>query len=81
MRYTIDQLEAGYVERVPDPTDGRARIIGLPERGWRARRVSDEIIASIENEGVRTLGEEKMRQFEALAREVSGVLEENRARA
>jgi len=82
MRYTIDQLEAaGYVERVPDPTDGRARIIGLPERGWRARRVSDEIIASIENECVRTLGEEKMRQFEALAREVSGVLEENRARA
>jgi len=47
MRYTIDQLEAaGYVERVPDPTDGRAKIIGLSERGWRARRVLDEIIAT-----------------------------------
>ena len=81
MRYTIDQLEeAGYVERVPDPTDGRAKIIGLTERGWHSRRVSDEIIASIEQECVQKLGEEKMRQFEALAKEVSSVLRENRAR-
>jgi DNA-binding MarR family transcriptional regulator len=81
MRYTIDQLEeAGYVERVPDPTDGRAKIIGLTERGWHSRRVSDEIIASIEQECVQKLGEEKMRQFEALAKEVSSVLRENQAR-
>jgi DNA-binding MarR family transcriptional regulator len=81
MRYTIDQLEeAGYVERVPDPTDGRAKIIGLTERGWHSRRVSDEIIASIAQECVQKLGEEKMRQFEALTKEVSSVLRENRAR-
>ena len=81
MRYTIDQLEeAGYVERVPDPTDGRAKIISLTERGWHSRRVSDEIIASIEQECVQELGEEKLRQFEALAKEVSSVLRENRAR-
>ena len=81
MRYTINQLEAaGYVERLPDPTDGRAKIIGLTERGWESRRVSDEIIASIEHECVRELGEEKMRQFETLAKEVNGVLRENRTR-
>jgi DNA-binding MarR family transcriptional regulator len=81
MRYTINQLEAaGYVERVPDPTDGRAKIIGLTERGWDSRRVSDEIIARIEHECVQELGEEKMRQFETLAKEVNGVLRENRAR-
>ena len=78
--YTINQLEAaGYVERVPDPTDGRAKIIGLTERGWESRRVSDEIIASIEHECVQQLGEEKMRQFEALMKDVSNVLEGNRA--
>jgi DNA-binding MarR family transcriptional regulator len=80
LRYTINQLEAaGYVERVPDPTDGRAKIIRLTERGWEARRVADEIIASIEHECVQELGEERMRQFEALMKDVSSVLEENRA--
>jgi DNA-binding MarR family transcriptional regulator len=80
MRYTINQLEAaGYVERVPDPTDGRAKIIRLTERGWEGRRVADEIIASIEHECVQKLGEERMRQFEALLKEVSSVLAENRA--
>jgi DNA-binding MarR family transcriptional regulator len=77
MRYTINQLEgAGYVERLPDPTDGRAKIISLTERGWRSRRVSDEIIARIEHECVQELGEEKMRQFEILAKEVNSVLRE-----
>src|ERR687884_1621690 len=76
MRYTINQLEAaGYVERVPDPTDGRAKIIRLTERGWEGRRVADEIIASIEHECVQKLGEERMGQFEALMKEVSRVLE------
>ncbi len=80
MRYTINQLEAaGYVERVPDPTDGRAKIIRLTERGWQSRRVGDEIIASIEHECVQKLGEERMRQFEALVKEVGSVLEENQA--
>ena len=80
MRYTVNQLEAaGYVERVPDPTDGRAKIIRFTERGWRSRRVADEILASIERECVKKLGEERMRQFEVLMKEVSSVLEENRA--
>ncbi len=81
LRYTINQLEAaGYVERVPDPTDGRAKIIRLTQRGWEGRRVADEIIASIEHECAQKLGEGKMRRFEALMKEVSGVLVENRAR-
>jgi DNA-binding MarR family transcriptional regulator len=80
LRYTINQLEAaGYVERVPDPTDGRAKIIRLTERGLEGRRVADEIIASIEHECIQELGEGKMRQFEALMKGVSSVLEENRA--
>ena len=79
MRYTVNQLEAaGYVERVSDPTDGRAKIIRLTQRGWEGRRVADEIIASIEHECVRQLGEERMRQFEALMKGVSSVLEANR---
>jgi DNA-binding MarR family transcriptional regulator len=78
MLYTVNQLEAaGYVERVPDPTDGRAKIIRLTERGWEVRRVADEIIAGIEEECARRLGERKMRHFEDLMKEVSGVLRED----
>ena len=79
MRYTINQLEAaGYVERVPDSTDGRAKIIRLTERGWALRQVGDEIVANFKGECVRQLGEERMRQFEDLMKDVSSVLEENR---
>ena len=81
MRYTVGRLAAaGYVEHVPDPADGRAKIIRFTERGWRLRRDADEVLAGIEQECVRVLGEEKMRQCEALLKEVSGALEGNRAR-
>lgn len=77
MRYTVNQLEAaGYVERVPDPTDGRAKIIRLTERGWAVRRVADEIIESLQEKCIRHLGEQRMRQFEGLIKEVTSVLEE-----
>ena len=37
----VDQLERlGYVRRVPDPTDGRARLIVIEERGRRAAEVA-----------------------------------------
>jgi DNA-binding MarR family transcriptional regulator len=79
MRYTVNRLEeAGYVERLPDPTDGRAKVIRLTQRGWELRRVADEIIAATEEECVRQLGEEKMRHFEDLMKEVGSVLTENR---
>ena len=79
MLYTVNQLEAaGYVERVPDPTDGRAKIVRLTERGLELRRVADGIIAGIEEECARRLGERKMRQFEDLMKEVSDVLREDR---
>ena len=46
----VDQLERlGYNRRVPDPTDGRARLIVIEERGRRAAEVamatSTEILA------------------------------------
>lgn len=46
----VDQLERlGYVRRAPDPTDGRARLIVIEERGRRAAAVaiatSTEILA------------------------------------
>ena len=46
----VDQLERlGYVRRVPDPADGRARLIVIEQRGRRALEVAtatrDEIFS------------------------------------
>lgn len=47
----VDQLEeAGYVERVPDPTDGRARLVRLTRR-------ADPMIAAAGAEVERVLAE------------------------
>jgi DNA-binding MarR family transcriptional regulator len=49
----VDQLERlGYVRRAPDPSDGRARLIVIEQRGQRAIDVAmtalDEILAEWE---------------------------------
>jgi len=77
MSYTVNRLEeAGYVERVADPKDGRAKIIRMTQRGWEIRRIGEGIIGEVEEECVRRLGKERMRQFEELIQEVSTVVAE-----
>lgn len=47
----VDQLERmGYVRRVPDPTDGRARLIVIEERGRRAAELAIATSAEILSE-------------------------------
>ena len=38
----------GYVERVPDPNDGRAKIIRLTERGREAQAIGQALIDDLE---------------------------------
>src|SRR3954465_11208398 len=55
--FLADQLErGGYVERVPDPADGRARPVRVAERGARSVEASRGIIAQVEAELRSTLG-------------------------
>ena len=45
----VDELEGiGYVERRPDPSDRRAKLIVPTERGLEQLRLRDEIVAEIE---------------------------------
>lgn len=54
---TIDQLErAGYVRRVPDPTDARARLVTFAERGLAAQQVARRTEAVVQEEWTRHLG-------------------------
>lgn len=55
--FTVDQLErAGYVRRVPDPADGRARLVVFAERGLAAVEVARRTEAAVQEEWTRHLG-------------------------
>lgn len=59
--FLVDQLErAGYVERRPDPTDARARLVCLAQRGLRAQRRAREMEERVESEWEAHLGPDRM---------------------
>ena len=55
-----DLVQRGYVERVADPSDGRAKIIQLTERGREAYLLGRRLIADIEREWGERYGEERV---------------------
>ena len=55
-----DLEERGYVERVPDPSDGRAKIIRLTERGRNAQAIGRGLIDDIEREWAERFGAERI---------------------
>jgi DNA-binding MarR family transcriptional regulator len=57
---TTDLQQLGYVERVPDPSDGRAKIIRLTERGHQAQTLSWELINEIEREWAERFGAKRI---------------------
>lgn len=71
--FLVDQLErAGYVERVPDPTDARARLVRVAARGAQAIPQAARIVAEVEAEWADHLGVERL----ARLREILGDLRE-----
>jgi DNA-binding MarR family transcriptional regulator len=55
---TTDLEHRGYVERVPDPEDGRAKIIRLTPRGRQAHAVGRRLIDELEEEWSERFGVE-----------------------
>jgi len=65
--FLVDQLErAGYVERVLDPADGRARLVRVAERGLRSVEASRSIVAEVEAEWTAHVGERRMAQLRGI---------------
>ena len=60
----VDKLErAGYVERLPDPADGRARLVRQTPRATAALPVARAEEQRIEDEWRAHLGDERMTQL------------------
>ena len=55
----------GYVERVPDPGDARARLICLTAQGRAALRVMRSSAVALEQDWAARLGEERLAEFRA----------------
>jgi DNA-binding MarR family transcriptional regulator len=57
--HLVDQLErAGYVRRVPDPTDRRARLVRIADRGLEVVALARKVEQEVEAEWTAHLGEE-----------------------
>ena len=67
-RQTINDLlsdleKRGYLERTLDPTDGRARIVRLSERGWNLQQVISDMSFATESEWAQVIGETRYSEF------------------
>ncbi|MEX5295891.1 MarR family transcriptional regulator [Kocuria sp. CPCC 205268] len=66
--------EEGYVERRPDPSDARARLVTVAERGRAAQAVAADVVAEVEEQWRRRLGS---RRYAALRRALAELHQED----
>ncbi len=67
----VEQLErAEYVERVPDPTDGRARLVRLTPRLQRLAEVADAEVVRVLAEWADHLGDHRLEQLHEILRDL-----------
>jgi DNA-binding MarR family transcriptional regulator len=76
MGETVSWLEQhGYVERVPDPSDGRATLVRRTELGWRVNRIAREQVEATQAEWISALGEADFAELRRLLRRLVRLLD------
>jgi DNA-binding MarR family transcriptional regulator len=65
-----DLAERGYVERIPDPADGRAKLICLTERGKEAQEFGFDTFAAIEDRWAERFGAERIAGLREILEEI-----------
>lgn len=67
----VDHLERhGYVERVPDPTDGRAKLVRLTPLGQATYALAGRLVRELEATWIAYLGPRKFAQLKGLLAEL-----------
>ena len=62
--YLVNELERlGYVERIPDPSDGRAKLVRPTDRGHAAVAEARRVAEDIEREWTKLLGQQTMTEL------------------
>jgi DNA-binding MarR family transcriptional regulator len=69
----LDLERLGYVERVPDPDDRRAKIITLTPHGAEVLAAARAIFADIERRFAEEIGEERFAEFRETAERLSAL--------
>jgi DNA-binding MarR family transcriptional regulator len=64
----------GYVERVPDPTDRRAKLVRATARGREVYEIAAEFVVDMEAEWTAQLGERKISTLRRLLKELNETL-------
>lgn len=65
----------GYVERVPDPADRRAKLVRSTDKGEELYAIARELVTEIEAEWTERLGEDRMRLLRELLEELNAGLD------
>jgi DNA-binding MarR family transcriptional regulator len=74
MAQLVAHLEQhGYVERIPDPADRRAKLVRTTARGREVYAVVRRFIADLDAQLDRALGEAKVQRLRALLEELGAV--------
>lgn len=75
MAQLIAHLEAhGYVERVADPRDGRAKLVRATDRGRDVYAIAREVVAEVDAQLIERLGEAKLHRLRTLLQELDAAL-------
>jgi DNA-binding MarR family transcriptional regulator len=69
--YLVDHLSAGgYVERIPDPTDQRAKMVRLTPRGWTAGRTILATVREVEADWAERVGATRIKCLREILQEL-----------
>ena len=63
----------GYLRLEPDPTDQRARIVRLTERGWKLIATIRATVEQVEREWSRRLGRRRFAELRGTLKELAGI--------
>jgi DNA-binding MarR family transcriptional regulator len=66
-----DLTHLGYIERFPDPTDKRAKLIRLTEKGLDAQRIGFSFFARLEEDWSETFGSDRIAELRSLLEDIA----------